>query len=111
MLHGFVTDLAKRVEGIPDEDGLLQCIRPAQERLRRALRITAPDFRPFEKRYAETKKLGRAEFLLHEEGHEEIGPSDVYESEARSDSSASMDRVGYSSGPIYIDEVMGRAHQ
>lgn len=110
MLHGFVTDLAKRVEGVPDEDGLLQCIRPAQERFRRALRVSAPDFRPFEKRYAETKKLGRAEFLLHEEGHEEMGPSDIGESD-ESDPPTPTDRPGNLRGPIYIDEVMGRAHQ
>ncbi|KAF9461878.1 P-loop containing nucleoside triphosphate hydrolase protein [Collybia nuda] len=105
MLHVFVTDLAKRIEGIPDEDGLLQCIRPAQEKFRRALRVTAPDFRPFEKRYEETKTLGKASFLSHEDGYEEIRPRD-------SRNNLVLDRDStYTRRPVYIDEVMERAHQ
>jgi hypothetical protein len=99
MLHGFVSDLTKRVEGVPDEDGLIQSIRPAQERFRRAIRVTAPEFKPFEKRYADSKKLNRADFLVNEDGHEEIGSDD----EAVELSSTRE--------PIYIDEVMERAHQ
>lgn len=106
MLHGFATDLARRVEGVPDENGLLlQCIRPAQEKFRRSLRVTAPDFRPFERRYGQTKQLPSASFLSHEEGHEEIGHDD-------SDDSDDAELVASApKGPIYIDEVMERAHQ
>ncbi|KNZ72243.1 Interferon-induced GTP-binding protein Mx [Termitomyces sp. J132] len=49
LLHAFVRDLARHVEGVP-EDGLLQAIRPTQEQFRRTIRMTAPDFQPFEKR-------------------------------------------------------------
>ncbi|KAJ7889632.1 P-loop containing nucleoside triphosphate hydrolase protein [Mycena leptocephala] len=48
LLHGFVGELYKILEGVPRADGLLQIIRPAQEQFRRAIRTTAPDFRPFE---------------------------------------------------------------
>ncbi|KAJ7900734.1 P-loop containing nucleoside triphosphate hydrolase protein [Mycena olivaceomarginata] len=50
LLHSFVGELNKIIEGIPRADGLLQTIRPAQERFRREIRNTAPDFRPFERR-------------------------------------------------------------
>lgn len=68
MLHNFVTDLERHLEGVPDEDGLLQAIRPAQERFRRNIRQTAPNFRPFEKAYDGEQHLHRAAFLVQEEG-------------------------------------------
>ncbi|KAJ7107917.1 P-loop containing nucleoside triphosphate hydrolase protein [Mycena epipterygia] len=48
LLHVFVGELHKILEGVPRADGLLQVICPAQERFRRDIRNTAPDFRPFE---------------------------------------------------------------
>ncbi|KAJ7107935.1 hypothetical protein C8R44DRAFT_986987 [Mycena epipterygia] len=48
LLHIFVGKLHKILEGVPRANGLLQVIRPAQERFRRDIRNTAPDFRPFE---------------------------------------------------------------
>ena len=57
LLHTFTSDLAQEIRGVPDEDGLLQVIRPAQEKFRRAIRMTAPDFRPFEKKFRGTRKL------------------------------------------------------
>ncbi|KAF7308050.1 hypothetical protein MKEN_01167300 [Mycena kentingensis (nom. inval.)] len=49
MLSGFVQDLKAMVEGIPVADGLIQNIRPAQERFRRAIQMTAPNFSPLER--------------------------------------------------------------
>ncbi|KAG5642230.1 hypothetical protein DXG03_003375 [Asterophora parasitica] len=90
LLHGFVRNLARHVDGVP-EDGLLQDIRPAQEAFRRAVRDTAPRFQPFEKRH-HRKRIGRAKFLSNEEGHDEFTSSDGKE-------------------PIYIDEVFARANR
>lgn len=68
MLHDFVKDLERHLEGVPDEDGLLQAIRPAQERFRRSIRQTAPNFRPFERVHDGEQHLHRAAFLVQEEG-------------------------------------------
>ena len=44
-------------EGTPEADGLLQSIRPTQMRFRKAIRATAPAFRPYERRYAASRTL------------------------------------------------------
>lgn len=93
-------DLARHIDGVPDEDGLLQTIRPAQERFRRAIRATAPAFLPFEKRYAGKKSLEMAVFLSSEEGGEEIPEEPV------SFGSLAESPAG---GEIYVDEVLARA--
>lgn len=49
---------------------ILQAIRPAQEKFRKAIRVTAPDFCPFERKFKGTRQLGRATFLHSEEGEE-----------------------------------------
>jgi hypothetical protein len=53
LLHLFIGELDKLLEGVPCADDLLQVIRPAQERFRREIRNTAPDFRPFEAPFLE----------------------------------------------------------
>ncbi|KAI0343435.1 hypothetical protein BDW22DRAFT_1170105 [Trametopsis cervina] len=45
LVADFVQDFASHVEGTPDEDGLLQQIRPAQLEFKKAIRATAPNFR------------------------------------------------------------------
>ena len=93
LLHTFTSDLAQEIKGVPDEDGLLQAIRPAQEDFRRAIRMTAPDFRPFEREFEGIRHLEQATFLYSEEGEE-------------------LDEGSESgSKTIYIDQVMERAHQ
>ncbi|EMD32900.1 hypothetical protein CERSUDRAFT_76972 [Gelatoporia subvermispora B] len=49
LLGDFSRDMATHLEGTPDEDGLLQLIRPRQDQFRKAIKATAPDFRPFAK--------------------------------------------------------------
>lgn len=92
LLHDFVTHLSQHVEGVPDEDGLMQCIRPAQEKFKSAIRRTAPEFRPFKKGLATTRSWEKAAFLMDEDG----GVNDTDEGE---------------DCKIYIDEVLQRAHQ
>ncbi|GLB38018.1 putative TRAFAC class dynamin-like GTPase superfamily, dynamin Fzo YdjA family protein [Lyophyllum shimeji] len=116
LLHKFVRDLSKHVEGVPEE-GLLQSIRPAQERFRRAVRATAPDFQPFEKRHAKKKRIGKANFLQSEDGHEDFASSDSEEHARPSPNSssrpngASSTEIVLTGKEIYIDEVLDRANQ
>jgi len=49
LLHEFVTDLVRHIAGVPDEKGLIQSFRPAQDRFRSEIRLTAPRFRPYER--------------------------------------------------------------
>lgn len=114
LLHAFTSDLAQEIRGVPDEDGLLQAIRPAQETFRRAIRITAPDFRPFEREFRGTRHLGQATFLHSEEG-EEWNEGSESESNAESyselGSPVSKKQRSRPSKAIYIDQVMERACQ
>ncbi|KAF8805241.1 hypothetical protein BYT27DRAFT_7224945 [Phlegmacium glaucopus] len=112
LLHNFTSDLARHIEGVPDEDGLLQAIRPAQERFRKVIRMTAPNFRPFEQKYEGQRHLGRPSFLVNEEGEE--GEDEASETEdelgSRSTSFAGKKRKRVAN-KIYIDEVMERARR
>ena len=108
LLHTFTSDLAQEIRGVPDEDGLLQAIRPAQEKFRKAICRTAPDFRPFERKFKGTRHLGRATFLHSEEGEEWSESESNAESCLELDSLVSKKRK---SKAIYIDEVMERARQ
>ncbi|TFK33506.1 hypothetical protein BDQ12DRAFT_715805 [Crucibulum laeve] len=116
LLHTFVNDLAVHVEGIPDHDGLIQHIKPAQQKFRVAIRATAPNFMPFEKNYAGKKKLPLAEFL---ENEEELG---LLESEDEGNSLQGVPTktkrgIGMphsrknDTRAIYVDDIMERAHQ
>lgn len=118
LLHKFTSDVARHIEGVPDEDGLLQAIRPAQNRFRMLIRMTAPNFRPFERKYENEKHLGRAAFLVNEEGIE--GDNEASESEdgSRSQSAEPPGQLGSAgrkrkrtTDKIYIDEVVERAHR
>ncbi|KAJ7452986.1 P-loop containing nucleoside triphosphate hydrolase protein [Mycena galericulata] len=97
ILHVFVGELHRVLEGIPHADGLLQVIRPAQERFRRDIRNTAPDFRPFEERWLPEggpEPFPEPEFLKNEDGYD-VGSLDQL---------SPAERL-----PIYINEVMDRA--
>ncbi|KAF9476669.1 hypothetical protein BDN70DRAFT_950426, partial [Pholiota conissans] len=75
LLHAFTTDLLRHVEGVPDDYGssfgdgigLIQAIRPAQERFKLTIRGTAPNFQPFERTEEGRRQLSPAEFLQNEE--------------------------------------------
>jgi hypothetical protein len=102
LLHLFIGELDKVLEGVPRADGLLQVIRPAQERFRREIRNTAPDFRPFEEprgleNISNYEPFGEPAFLANEDGDE--GPDDVDE-----------EPYARNARPIFIDAVLERAH-
>jgi hypothetical protein len=77
LLHTFTNDVAKHVEGVPHKSGLLQAIRPAQERFRRGIRVTAPKFRPYERAYVGHRHLPKPKFLTNEEEDDDDEGSDI----------------------------------
>ncbi|KAF8805202.1 hypothetical protein BYT27DRAFT_7258310 [Phlegmacium glaucopus] len=97
MIYNFTSDLARHVEGVPEKDGLLQVIRPAQENFRKAIRATAPNFLPYEEKLKANRNLSLPTFLSNEED----------QNESTDDAVAGPDE----NNPIYIDAVMERAHQ
>lgn len=93
LLHEFVTDLGRQIAGVPNKESLIQSFRPAQERFRREIRSTAPQFRPYEKKFALSWEMPRATFLDHE-----------------SDMSENKDDIGKQKECIvFVDEVFYRA--
>ncbi|KAG8220546.1 P-loop containing nucleoside triphosphate hydrolase protein [Butyriboletus roseoflavus] len=91
-LGNFVKDLDHHVVGTPEEDGLLQTIRPHQGAFKLAIRRTAPNFVPWEK--TTSKVLPRVEFLANEDGDNVDGDNDA---------------LGMEPQQIYVDEVLKRA--
>ncbi|THH15705.1 hypothetical protein EUX98_g9424 [Antrodiella citrinella] len=97
IISEFSRELSKRLEGTPNEDGLLQSIRPAMEKFKTAVRSTAPLFNPREKSTSRSRTATPSDltpdFLLNEEG-----PSGSSLSHPTHDAD------------IYVDEVMDRAY-
>ncbi|KAF7341477.1 hypothetical protein MVEN_01885000 [Mycena venus] len=105
LLHVFVNELNKILEGTPRAGGLPQSIRPAQERFRCDIRRTAPDFRPFEshrKRNSVHIVFPDPPFLGNEDGYEH--------SWTYTPSKAPMEGKKSASTAIFIDQVLLRAH-
>ncbi|TRM70037.1 P-loop containing nucleoside triphosphate hydrolase protein [Schizophyllum amplum] len=96
LVNAFVQDAHENVKGVPDENGLLQTIRPEQERFRKLIRATAPDFRPYARRSEGKRKYSQA-FFEAEDGQDrpDIDPAAVPASEEPS------------SNVIYVDELPG----
>ncbi|KAJ7036791.1 P-loop containing nucleoside triphosphate hydrolase protein [Mycena alexandri] len=94
LLHVFIGELDRALEGVPHNEGLLQVIRPAQERFRREIRRTAPDFRPFQQsKSTMSESFADPTFLSTE---------DVYDTFAGKEPEVA-------SPPIFINRVMDRA--
>ncbi|KAF9258340.1 hypothetical protein L218DRAFT_1005081 [Marasmius fiardii PR-910] len=97
MLFSFKMDVDKYVEGVPDRSGLHQTIRPHREKFRQAIRRTAPDFKPYERRQG-PRTVPQPDFLAHEE---EADAGEVVDDEYEEDKE---------SDAIYIEEVLQRAN-
>ncbi|KAJ2930159.1 hypothetical protein H1R20_g6940, partial [Candolleomyces eurysporus] len=80
LLHSFTSDLRRHVDGIPNKKGLLQSMRPAQQKFRKAIRDTAPEFMPFHRENAGTRFLPRPQFLDNEEESEGSASQDAEDS-------------------------------
>jgi hypothetical protein len=86
MISGFSRSLSTDVEGTPDELGIHQIIQPLHVKFNKAIRDTAPEFRPY-----------KAEESLHYE------PPTFLPAEKAVLSS--------DDGAIYVDQVMSWALQ
>jgi hypothetical protein len=49
LIMDFHRDVSVHVEGVPDGDGLIQQLRRVQDKFRKAIRSSAPDFRPYKR--------------------------------------------------------------
>ncbi|KAF9555056.1 hypothetical protein CPC08DRAFT_643469 [Agrocybe pediades] len=113
LLHVFTNDLMQHIQGVADDVsfgsgvGLIQAIHPAQERFRKAIRDTAPNFRPFKRADAGKKHLPQASFLRSEEGYDEDASGS--EDEGPFTISIGTKRKSRSKDVIYIDDVLDRA--
>ncbi len=107
LVAGFTRHLSKHLEGTPDDGGLLQSVRPAQEDFKRAIRATAPDFRAHPRR----PTIERSARNSYGESEEEEEEEEVQESIPLPTFLSNEEVVGKLDGqnPIYIDEVMRRA--
>ncbi len=89
----FVRSIEHIVAGAPDENGLIQALHGPQEKFKDQIRLTAPDFRPFEqpRDVSAAPVLPQPGFLSNEEAESEWQSNDA-------------NRI------IFIDEVMDRAN-
>jgi hypothetical protein len=110
LLHNFVRDLARHVDGVPDENGLLQMIRPHQEQFRRKVRWIRPNFVPFKRRYARTKTISKPVFLSSEEGVDAVENILDPETPPESEKEITMGRESLN-GLICVDEMFQRAYK
>ena len=92
MIGSFVRAVEKHMEGIPQAGGLHQTLHPAQDAFQKAIRLTAPNFNPWERAAAgmQSGQMPVASFLVNEEG--DGVPVSVDENES-----------------IFVDDVMNRA--
>jgi len=101
LLHEFTKDTKDHVKGVPEEDGLIQAIRPEQDKFCQRIRQTAPKFRPYERKHAGEKHLPSSKFLSME-GEEDAGSDD----EEPDDDSKCIDLNGE---VIYVNDVQKSA--
>lgn len=76
--------------------------------------MTAPNFRPFESSFKETRHLAQASFLANEEGEDNAGEASDNEDEDHVGSfgkKTNKPQVLAVGRKIYIDEVMEKAQQ
>lgn len=101
--------------GIPEKNGLIQTIHPAQREFRRAIRQTAPVFVPFSRKQFKDRSLPPVKFLDNEEEAEAVLPPEEHDSElggSESESDGEETKAkGTGSGVIYIDEVLTLANE
>jgi hypothetical protein len=49
LVMDFHRDVNAHVEGIPEDDGLIQQLRAAQDRFRKTIKASTPEFRPYKR--------------------------------------------------------------
>lgn len=78
LLHNFTNDISRHAAGLADDPdgtgfgvggiGLIQAVAPVQEKFRLAIRVTAPEFRPYERSDDGFRGWSSPGFLEREEG-------------------------------------------
>ncbi|KAK7471940.1 hypothetical protein VKT23_000046 [Stygiomarasmius scandens] len=116
LIFGFTADLQKHLDGVPERNGLIQAIRPAQVAFRKKIRNTAPEFKPFEATQAKTYTLSKPDFLKNEDEADDDVPDDSLQEPDETDDDyneeSSMDSDDISKPrALYIDEVLRRAQE
>jgi hypothetical protein len=92
LIGAFVRSIDQLVSGTPGENGLMQTLRGPQNEFKRAIRQTAPDFRPLERpEVVDPQPVPSPSFLSSEETEWEQQPSNT-------------------SPPIFVDDVMTKAN-
>lgn len=104
LIGSFARSIENLVEGTPDDDGLIQALRGPRKSFKKAIRQTAPDFRPL----ARPKRIEKTNSLLNSLNlkQPEIPPAPIFlkdEEEDWQDQTSSSDA-------IYIEDVMKRAN-
>ena len=97
ILHKFSRDLEREMDGVADDNGLLQRILPRKEAFRRAIRVTAPDFVPVEKSLDDQYTSSSFSFLNNEETKDDVRTG--------------KDNILSVSKAIYIEEVSDSANK
>lgn len=67
LISNFTRDLSRHLEGTSDSDGLIQSLRPLQEKFKRDIQLTAPPFRPFTRKKLSKHSLAAPSFLSEED--------------------------------------------
>ncbi|KAG6333571.1 hypothetical protein ID866_5520 [Astraeus odoratus] len=107
VLSKFMAELAQHLMGTPDENGLIQTIRPHTEKFKCQIRATAPKFKPWNRLNDRGRKLPPLKFLS---GEEQVADSDN-DSGSEAVSTTSSPKASKKPSVIYIDEVMYRANK
>lgn len=114
LIGDFTRDLDVSLDGTPDEEGLLQTIRPFQLVFKRAVRATAPDFRPVIRPKASKQVPSKDSFTFsfdidgeERQDSEAVTLAFLSNEEDTTDGMLPKDEKN----AIYIDEVMRRANQ
>jgi len=112
VLGGFQKEVSERLEGTPDETGLLQTIRPHTEKFKREIHGTTPNFVPWERKENIWHKLPPAGFLSTEE---KVGNADDDGDDGMSGKYSKSPKKHMVVVPlrnvIYIEDVMQRAQK
>ena len=105
LIGSFARSIEYLVEGTPDEDGLIQALREPRKSFKKAIRQTAPEFRPLA-RPKKAEKMMNKQQLAMAMARELVPPAPFFLQDEEDDW---QDQTS-SRGAIYIEDVMKRAN-
>jgi hypothetical protein len=98
LIGSFARAIEHIVEGTPDDDGLIQALREPRKSFKKAIRQTAPDFRPLARPSRKTEKSVNKQLAIPQ------APIFLKDEEEDWENQTS------SGDAIYIEDVMKRAN-